>query len=127
MEEMKAQAESKYWLDILARRIMEHHPEGEIVVESGHSPSGWYHVGSIREQITANALVWALRRHGRQAKHLDFVDDFDAMRKVPAGLPDEFAEHIGRPLYLVPDPFGKCHDNGRPICSTNSSGSPAGT
>jgi lysyl-tRNA synthetase class 1 len=108
---MSDEKQSKYWLEMTAKKIMEQHPEGEIVVESGHSPSGWYHVGSIREQVTTNALVLALRQAGRQAKHLDFVDDFDVLRKLPVGIDESFSQHLGKPLYLAPDPFGSCHQS----------------
>jgi lysyl-tRNA synthetase class 1 len=101
---------SKYWLDQTVAEIIRAHPQGEIAVASGVSPSGPYHVGRLREVITADALAWALRRAGRAAKHLHFVDDFDYFRKIPAGVPEEFDQHIGTPVYLVPDPDG-CHDS----------------
>jgi lysyl-tRNA synthetase class 1 len=99
------------WLDALVEQVQEQFPDGEVVVSSGHSPSGVYHVGTLREIMTANAITWALRRAGRQARHLDFVDDFDAFRKVPADVPEEWKQYIGVPLRLVPDPWGDCHDN----------------
>jgi lysyl-tRNA synthetase class 1 len=99
------------WLDALVDQVNERFPDGEVVVSSGHSPSGVYHVGTLREIMTANAITWALRRAGRQARHLDFVDDFDAFRKVPVDVPEEWKQYIGVPLRLVPDPWGDCHDN----------------
>src|SRR4029077_12442974 len=36
--------------------------------------------------------------------------DYDRFRKVPYGVDPSFAEHIGRPLVAVPDPWG-CHDS----------------
>ncbi len=38
------------------------------------------------------------------------MDDFDAFRKVPAGVPEEWKQYVGVPLKLVPDPF-ECHDS----------------
>jgi lysyl-tRNA synthetase class 1 len=100
----------KDWLDQLVEEIVAQKPEGEIVVSSGHSPSGIYHIGTLREIMTANAIAWALRRAGRQARHIDVVDDFDAFRKVPAGVPEEWRKYIGVPLPMVPDPF-ECHES----------------
>jgi lysyl-tRNA synthetase class 1 len=97
------------WLDQLVEQVVQQVPEGEIIVSSGHSPSGVYHVGTLREIMTANAITWALRRAGRKARHLDFVDDFDAFRKVPVDVPEEWRQHIGVPLAVVPDPWGDCH------------------
>ena len=37
-------------------------------------------------------------------------DDYDRLRRVPAGVDPSFAEHIGRPLTAVPDPCGG-HEN----------------
>ena len=96
------------WLEELAKQIIVTYPEGEIVVSSGHSPSGVYHIGTLREIMTANAITFELRRQGRLAKHIDFVDDFDAFRKVPVNVPEEWSKYLGQPLAVVPDPFG-CH------------------
>ncbi|HSX02079.1 MAG TPA: lysine--tRNA ligase [Candidatus Saccharimonadia bacterium] len=96
------------WLDQLVDQINVARPAGEIIVSSGHSPSGVYHVGTLREIMTANAIAWALRRAGRKARHVDFVDDFDAFRKVPTVVPESWSQYLGRPLALVPDPFD-CH------------------
>jgi lysyl-tRNA synthetase class 1 len=98
---------SNYWLDQVAQKAMDAHPEGEIVVESGHAPSGYYHIGTLREILTANAIAWRIRQAGRKARHIDFVDDLDALRKIPAGVPEEWTKYIGWPLHLIPDPTGK--------------------
>lgn len=104
-------AKSKYWLDIACQQIQAAHPSGELIVESGHSPSGNYHVGFLREAMIASAIAGKLQEQGRQAKHVDFVDDFDVFRKLPANVPSEWEQYIGQPLRLVPDPFGDCHDS----------------
>ncbi|MBW4061852.1 lysine--tRNA ligase [Candidatus Saccharibacteria bacterium] len=100
------------WLDNLVEQILVARPKGEIIVSSGHSPSGTYHVGTLREVMTANAITWAIRRAGRDAKHVDFVDDFDAFRKVPLGIgvPESWSQYLGQPLRVVPDPF-ECHES----------------
>jgi lysyl-tRNA synthetase class 1 len=99
---------SKYWVNKVTDDILAQHPEGRLVVESGHSPSGSYTFGHFREIITASVLAQALRERGRDAVHQDFVDDFDALRKIPAGVPEEWKQYIGMPLYMAPDPFD-CH------------------
>lgn len=99
------------WLSQLVEQVNTQHPTGEIIVSSGHSPSGVYHVGTLREIMTANAITWALRRAGREARHIDFVDDYDAFRKIPVDVPEEWKQYIGMPLAVVPDPWGDCHPN----------------
>ena len=101
---------SQDWLDQLAAQVCEGYPEGELIVSSGHSPSGTYHIGTLREIMTANAITWALRRLGRKARHIDFVDDFDAFRKVPKFVPEEWEKYLGQPVSAVPDPWD-CHES----------------
>jgi lysyl-tRNA synthetase class 1 len=104
-----SESSSQYWLDQLTDDIIQKYPEGKLVVSSGHSPSGVYHIGTLREVLTANLIAWSLRQKGREAIHLDVIDDFDAFRKVPAGVSEDYKQYIGVPLVKVPDPFGCDH------------------
>ncbi len=70
------------------------------------SPSGTYHLGTLREILTAEAIAYEARRRGRKARHVHVVDDLDVFRKVPAGIPDDFKQYLGRPLCDVPAPDG---------------------
>ena len=83
---------------------------GLVTVASGASPSGPIHLGNLREFLTPHFVAEELRRRGVRTRHLHSWDDFDRYRKVGAGIPPEWAEHIGKPLTAVPDPFG-CHEN----------------
>lgn len=85
---------------------MARHPDGEIVVSSGVSPSGAYHVGTLREIMTAEVIARELRRRGRQARHIHVSDDLDVFRKVPAGLDESYAQYLGKPLCDIPAPDG---------------------
>lgn len=103
--------QSNYWLDQVAEQIIAERGSSEnIMVSSGHSPSGEYHFGTVREVMTASMVAWAINQKGHKATHMDFVDDFDAFRKVPKGTPAEYEKYIGTPLYLVPDSEGDCHE-----------------
>jgi len=95
------------WLNQIADELIAKHPEGEILVESGGSPSGTYHLGHLRELITCDAIMLELRRRGRQAKHIYFSDDLDALRKIPVNVPADFEQYLGLPLCDVPSPDGK--------------------
>lgn len=94
------------WLNTVVDELIKKHPEGEIVVSSGVSPSGPYHLGTLREVLTAEAIAYAARKRGRQAKHIHVVDDLDVFRKVPAGVPEDFKQYLGKPLCDVPAPDG---------------------
>lgn len=94
------------WLNTLIDEAVRRHPDGEIVVSSGVSPSGTYHLGTLREVLTAEVIIRELKRRGRNTRHLHIVDDLDVFRKVPVDVPDSFSEHLGKPLCDVPAPDG---------------------
>jgi lysyl-tRNA synthetase class 1 len=86
-------------------------PEGRVVTcASGASPSGPIHLGNLREFLTPHLVAEELRRRGVPVRHLHSWDDYDRFRKVPAGVDASWAEHIGRPLTAVPDPW-ECHES----------------
>jgi lysyl-tRNA synthetase class 1 len=95
------------WLNTIADELIARHPDGEILIESGGSPSGTYHLGHMRELVTCDAIMLELQRRGRQAKHIYFVDDLDVFRKVPSNVPAEWEQYLGMPLCDVPSPGGK--------------------
>ena len=82
--------------------------EKRVTVSSGVSPSGQVHLGNLREFLTVHFVADELRRRGVPVRHLHVWDDYDRFRKVPQGVDPSYAEHIGRPLSAVPDPWG-CH------------------
>lgn len=94
------------WLNQIVSDLIERHPDGDIVVSSGVSPSGTYHLGTLREVLTAEAIAREVRRRGRTARHIHVVDDLDVFRKVPVGVPEEFSQYLGKPLCDVPAPDG---------------------
>ena len=95
-----------HWLENVVNEILARQPEGEILVSSGASPSGVYHVGHLREVILCDAIVLAIRERGREARHIHVVDNLDAFRKVPVTLPDAYKKYLGMPLCNIPAPDG---------------------
>ncbi|SDT00536.1 lysine--tRNA ligase [Actinopolymorpha singaporensis] len=85
-------------------------PGAPVVCASGLSPSGPIHLGNLRELMVPHLVADEVRRRGRECVHLLSWDDYDRLRRVPAGLPPSFADHVGRPLTAVPDPDG-VHDS----------------
>jgi lysyl-tRNA synthetase class 1 len=94
------------WLNKIADDLINRCPDGEILIESGASPSGTYHLGHMRELMTADAILLELTRRGRQARHIQYVDDLDALRKIPYNVPAEFEQFLGIPLCDIPAPDG---------------------
>lgn len=94
------------WLNDIADELERRHPEGEILIETGASPSGTFHIGHLREWVTGDAILLELRRRGRQARLIHFIDDLDALRKIPVNIPAEYEKYLGMPLCDVPAPDG---------------------
>jgi lysyl-tRNA synthetase class 1 len=94
------------WLNSIVDELIKQYPDGEIIVSSGVSPSGTYHLGTLREVLTAEVIMLELSRRGRKARHLHIVDDLDAFRKVPLDVPADFEKYLGTPLCDMPAPDG---------------------
>ncbi len=82
------------------------HPGETPTCASGISPSGPVHLGNLRELMVPHLVADEVRRQGAPCRHILSWDDYDRLRRVPAGYPASFAEHVGRPLSAVPDPCG---------------------
>lgn len=102
------------WVTRAADDAVRHHErtgaDGPVTCSSGISPSGPVHLGNLREFLMPHFVAEELRRRGVPVRHLHVWDDYDRFRKVPHGVDPSYAEHIGRPLVAVPDPWG-CHDS----------------
>lgn len=94
------------WLNTIVEELIARHGDNEIVVSSGVSPSGTYHLGTLREVMTAEIVTVELLRRGKNARHIHVVDDLDVFRKVPADVPIEWEQYLGMPLCDVPAPDG---------------------
>ncbi|RMG93529.1 MAG: lysine--tRNA ligase [Deltaproteobacteria bacterium] len=102
-----------HWADHAARRTLAAHPDtSPVVVAAGITPSGVVHIGNFREVITVDFVARALADQGAEVDFLYSWDDFDVFRKVPKDVPDPeaLAEHLGRSIADVPDPWG-CHES----------------
>ncbi len=104
-----APREVRDWVTKAADDAVRHAGEGTLVTcSSGASPSGPVHLGNLREFLTVHFVADELRRREVRVRHLHVWDDYDRFRKVPMGVDPSWAEHIGRPLTAVPDPWD-CH------------------
>ena len=98
----------------LLKKISEKTPEkGYVLFETGYGPSGLPHIGTFAEVFRTTLVQHAFERISDiPTKLIAFSDDMDGLRKVPDNLPNQemLAEHLGKALTNVPDPFGT-HDS----------------
>lgn len=119
---MKKDKEYEFWLDEIARKIIEREKKLKrnlkvINTESGLGASGIPHIGSLGDVIRQYGVTMALRDAGVKSELIAFADDRDGLRKVPVGLPNWLEKDIGKPVSDIKDPFG-CHNSfGEHMCS----------
>src|SRR4051794_31644883 len=85
--------------------------KAEALFETGYGPSGLPHIGTFGEVARTTMVRHAFRvltEDKIRTRLLAFSDDMDGLRKVPDNVPnkDMLAQHLGKPLTRVPDPFG---------------------
>lgn len=83
--------------------------KGYVLFETGYGPSGLPHIGTFGEVCRTTMVMWAFNRLHPEipTKLICFSDDMDGFRKVPGNVPQQemLAEHLGKPLTKVPNPF----------------------
>jgi len=90
-------------------------PKDEVIFETGYGPSGLPHIGTFGEVARTTMVRHAFRvltDDKIKTRLIAFSDDMDGLRKVPDNVPnkDMLESHLGKPLTMVPDPFGT-HDS----------------
>ena len=111
-------AEAKAWPFAEARSVLkringEMPDKGYVLFETGYGPSGLPHIGTFGEVVRTTMVRRAFEAISDiPSKLFAFSDDMDGLRKVPDNVPKQemMAEHLGKPLTSVPDPFDT-HDS----------------
>lgn len=107
----------------LVARVEKRGGEGTVLFETGYGPSGLPHIGTFGEVARTTMVRQAFRALTKDSiptRLLCFSDDMDGLRKVPDNVPNKemLRENLGKPLTVVPDPFGQYpsfgqHNNAR--------------
>ena len=106
--------QSNAWPFEEARKLvnrLKRRPKDEVIFETGYGPSGLPHIGTFGEVARTTMVRHAFRiltDDKVKTRLIAFSDDMDGLRKVPDNVPnkDLLAQHLGKPLTKVPDPFG---------------------
>ena len=106
---------SKAWPFEEARKLLRRYQGGKpggapMLFETGYGPSGLPHLGTFNEVLRTTMVrnAYTALTGGAASRLVAFSDDMDGLRKVPDNLPNQamLAQHIGKPLTTIPDPFG---------------------
>jgi lysyl-tRNA synthetase class 1 len=109
----KVAEQSSAWPFEEARKLvarLKKKPKTEVLFETGYGPSGLPHIGTFGEVARTSMVRYAFRvltDDKIKTRLLAFSDDMDGFRKVPDNVPNKemLAQHLGKPLTRVPDPF----------------------
>ncbi|MEE8228100.1 MAG: lysine--tRNA ligase, partial [Kiloniellales bacterium] len=121
--------EARAWPFVEARTLIDRTGgtapvKGFVLFQTGYGPSGLPHIGTFGEVVRTTMVRQAFQRLSDIPTRLYcFSDDMDGLRKVPDNIPnqDMMAQHLGKPLTSIPDPFGEhdsfgAHNNAR-LCA----------
>ena len=91
-----------HWADFRAQRLSER--DVPQVIVSGITPSGEFHIGHLREILTAEMIHRACLDAGLKSRYVFIVDSMDPLRRVYDFLSPEYERYIGVPLAYIPAP-----------------------
>ncbi len=69
----------QHWADAVAQELL--HTHTRHLISTGITPSGEYHVGHLREVLTAEGIYRALRDHGAECR-LHYIADTPSTRST---------------------------------------------
>ncbi len=103
-----------HWADHAARVLAKR--GGPQTVASGITPSGSFHIGHLREILSAEMIHRSCLDMGIESRYIFIVDSMDPLRRVYSFLDDSYEHYIGHPLAFIPAPGA----DGKPDSSLGS-------
>ena len=97
-----------HWADYTANILRKR--GGSQVSASGITPSGEFHIGHLREILSAEMIHRACLDAGIESNYVFIVDSMDPLRRVYDFLSPSYEQFIGHPLAYIPAP----DDDGNP-------------
>ncbi len=91
-----------HWADHTAQTLQNR--DGSQVIASGITPSGEFHVGHLREILTAEMIHRACLDAGMKSRYIFIVDSMDPLRRIYDFLSPAYEQYIGHPLAYIPAP-----------------------
>lgn len=100
--------QSQHWADITVENILRWQQDNNIKtlhVDDMKTPSGRVHTGALRGVVLHDIVANTIKQHNQPVINTYVFNDMDPMDGLPAYLPKEqFAQHMGKPLYKIPAP-----------------------
>jgi lysyl-tRNA synthetase class 1 len=103
---VKTMADAVHWADVIAENMLKENSKH--LVATGITPSGGINISNVREAVTADALCRALLDRGGDVDFICIADNFDPLHKVYPLLPENYVEHVGKPISEILCPCGGC-------------------
>ncbi len=113
---MKKEKEYEFWIDEIARKIVEKYPkEKTIHLNGGLSIRGPQHIGRFRTEILIQASVKKIIEEKYKRKVIQYLTLYDMdgqkIKGIKNGFPNDKEKqekYVGVSLFNIPDPFGCC-------------------
>ncbi|VVC04765.1 Lysine--tRNA ligase [Candidatus Burarchaeum australiense] len=105
--------ENAHWVERIAEKVAAE-KKPPYIVNSGMTPSGPVHLGTLCEFLYPGAIHDFLSRKSKSSFFF-VADNMDAFDRVPASVAEhakQLEPHLGKPLCRVPDPMGCCKSLG---------------
>jgi lysyl-tRNA synthetase class 1 len=113
-----------HWLDEIVEKILDRN-ESLITLATGKTPSGFIHLGILREIIICDSIRRILKEKEKNVRFFLFLDSLDAAKRFPEYIDQEFQkQYLGKPFSYIPCPFQDCqcesyaHHFGNDLSST---------
>lgn len=97
-----------HWADHAAKLLASR--GNQQTIASGITPSGSFHIGHLREILSAEMIHRSCLDLGLESRYIFIVDSMDPLRRVYSFLDQSYERYIGHPLAFVPAP----NQNGMP-------------
>lgn len=118
MKLMKKEKEYEFWLDEIAREIVEKYPKEKVIhLNGGLSIRGPQHIGRFRTEVLIQASVKRIIEKKYKKKVIQYITLYDMDGQKPKGIKKGFPnskemqeKYAGVSLFNIPDPYG-CHKN----------------
>ena len=96
-----------HWLEGLIQKI-DSKNLSEIALSTGKTPSGYIHLGIMRELLICDAIRRIFVKRGKKVVFRLFIDSLDAAKRFPAYIDENYAsKYIGKPFALIPNPINQ--------------------